>query len=134
MEAVTEGVLVTGLARATLSGECSRCLTAVSEELEFDVQELYAYADKADPDDEDASVMVGELVDLEPLIRDEVLLDLPFMPLCRPDCLGLCPTCGADLNEDPDHQHDERIDPRWAELQQWQNDAAAQDPDQAGTD
>lgn len=127
MEAVTEGVLVSGIVSATLTGECSRCLTEVSEPVEIDVQELYTYPDKADPDDEDASVMEGELIDLEPLVRDEVLLDLPFMPLCRPDCLGLCPTCGQDLNDDPDHEHAPTTDPRWAGLAAWRSDATDED-------
>lgn len=123
MEAVTEGVLVTGIVAATLTGECSRCLTEISQAVEVDVQELYMYPDKADPHDEDASVMEGELIDLEPLVRDEVLLDLPFMPLCRPDCSGLCPECGVDLNDDPQHEHAANTDPRWAALASWRSDA-----------
>lgn len=123
MEAVTEGVLVTGVVRATLSGECSRCLGDVSQPVEIDVQELYAYPEKVDPDDEDASTLTGDLIDLEPLVRDEVLLDLPFMPLCRPECAGLCPTCGVDLNTEPEHQHAERVDPRWAGLADWKPEA-----------
>ena len=47
---------------------------------------------------------------------DAVVLDLPFTPLCRDDCLGLCVTCGANLNDDPDHSHGEEIDARWAAL------------------
>lgn len=56
------------------------------------------------------------MIDLEPILRDAVVLELPFTPLCRPDCAGLCPECGADLNRDPDHGHAEPIDPRWAGL------------------
>ena len=85
------------------------------------------YPEKADPDDEDASVMEGECIDLEPLVRDEVLLDLPFMPLCRADCLGLCAECGVDLNDDPEHEHADRTDPRWAALAGWRSDAAGEE-------
>jgi uncharacterized protein len=48
-----------------------------------------------------------------------VVLDLPFSPLCTEDCRGICPVCGADLNDDPDHGHDDDVDPRWGDLQQW---------------
>ncbi|MEN0072688.1 MAG: DUF177 domain-containing protein, partial [Propionicimonas sp.] len=60
-----------------------------------------------------------DLVDLEPLLRDAVVLDLPFTPLCRPDCAGLCPTCGENLNRDPEHSHAEATDARWAGLAAW---------------
>ena len=58
-----------------------------------------------------------DLLDLEPLLRDAVVLSLPFQPLCRDDCPGLCIECGARLADDPGHQHEEPIDPRWAALQ-----------------
>ncbi|MDP3969602.1 MAG: DUF177 domain-containing protein [Nocardioides sp.] len=117
-EAVMEGVLVTGTASAVLAGECARCLEPISEQSEFDLQELYVYDDSDIVDDEDEGVsrMVGDLLDLEPVLRDAVVLALPFQPLCRDDCPGLCIECGARLADDPDHQHDEPIDPRWAGL------------------
>ncbi len=59
------------------------------------------------------------MIDLEPVLRDAAMLDLPFIPLCREDCAGLCPTCGVNLNDDPDHGHGEAIDPRWADLADW---------------
>ena len=61
-------------------------------------------------------MLQGDLVDLEPLLRDAVVLALPFQPLCMDDCPGLCPECGARLADDPDHAHDAAIDPRWAAL------------------
>ena len=76
----------------------------------------------------------GDLLDLEPVLRDAVVLALPFQPLCRPDCLGLCPECGARLADDPDHTHDAPIDPRWAQLQQLAApDLDAQPEDPAGS-
>ncbi len=115
LESVVEGVLVTGTARAQLQGECVRCLTDIFDEMEIDVMELFVYPGSEATEDE-ASRLVGDLIDLEPLIRDAVVLDLPFQPLCRDDCAGLCVTCGADLNDDPDHSHEAPIDPRWERL------------------
>ena len=59
--------------------------------------------------------MNGDLIDLEPALRDAVVLALPLQPLCRDDCPGLCPECGARLADDPGHAHD-AVDPRWAAL------------------
>ncbi|MFT3970503.1 MAG: YceD family protein [Micropruina sp.] len=126
LESVVEGVLVTGAAEVTLTGQCARCLEPISFDEEVDLQELYLYPDK-EPDDEEASRLEDDLLDLEPLLRDTVVLDLPYTPLCRPDCAGLCPDCGADLNADPDHAHDDRIDPRWAGLTGWTADPDDED-------
>jgi uncharacterized protein len=120
LEAVMEGVLVTGTAAAGLDGECVRCLEPIHDEIEVDFQELFVYEEKDDEtDDEDSgtSRLEGDLLDLEPLLRDAVVLSLPFQPLCQDDCPGLCIECGARLADDPDHQHEEPIDPRWAALQ-----------------
>jgi uncharacterized protein len=118
LEAVMEGVLVTGTARAGLEGECARCLEPVSDDIEVRFQELFVYAGRdVDPDEElEVSMLQDDLVDLEPLLRDAVVLALPFQPLCQDDCPGLCPECGARLADDPDHGHDEPVDPRWAAL------------------
>jgi uncharacterized protein len=118
LEAVMEGVLVTGTARAVLEGECARCLEPISDEIEVRFQELFVYDDlDVDPDEElEVSTLRHDLVDLEPLLRDAVVLALPFQPLCQDDCPGLCPECGARLADDPDHGHDAPVDPRWAAL------------------
>lgn len=117
-EAVVEGVLVTGTADMQAVGECVRCLTEVTVPVEVDVQELFVH-DPAGEDDEEVSVLSGDYVDLEPVLRDDVVLDLPFQPLCSPDCSGLCPTCGARLDDDPGHHHETAADPRWAALGGW---------------
>jgi len=114
LESVTEGVLVTGTVEAELSGECARCLGPVHEHRTFDLQDLYYYPGK-DADD-DALFVKDDLIDLEPPMRDAVVLELPFTPLCREDCRGLCPECGFPLNDDPEHTHGEAIDPRWEAL------------------
>ncbi len=121
LEAVGEGVLVTGTAEVTLAGECVRCLTPISTRVEVDVQELFYYPGNG-PDDDETSRIEGERIDLEPVLRDTVVLDLPFTPVCRDDCEGLCQVCGANLAADPGHAHDEGTDDRWAGLAGWQPD------------
>lgn len=120
LEAVMEGVLVTGSASAGLVGECVRCLDELRDTVESTFQELYVYDDAAhdvDADEEsDVKRLEGDLLDLEPVLRDAVVLALPFQPLCSPDCPGLCTECGARLADEPDHSHEAPIDPRWAGL------------------
>ncbi|MBQ1092354.1 DUF177 domain-containing protein [Streptomyces sp. B93] len=128
LESVMEGVLVTGTARARAEGECVRCLEPLQQELEADFQEMFSYPDaddrgrvKAEPgddaeDDEDRLFLEDGLFDLEPVLRDAVVLALPMQPVCREDCPGLCAECGARLADDPDHHHD-AVDIRWAALQ-----------------
>ncbi|MGV0742053.1 YceD family protein [Mycolicibacterium sp. XJ870] len=123
LESVSEGVLVTGTMSAPTAGECARCLTPITGEVEIDLTELFAYPDSATDEtsesDEIARVGIGrraDTVDLEQPIVDAVVLALPFSPLCRPDCAGLCPDCGIPLaTAEPGHHHD-KIDPRWAKL------------------
>ena len=119
LESVMEGVLVSGTARAPLAGECVRCLDAIDSETTVELQELYVYPDRAEDmgaaADDEVRVVEGELIDFEPTLRDAVVLALPQAPLCRDDCPGLCPQCGARLADDPTHQH-EIADPRWAAL------------------
>jgi uncharacterized protein len=114
LEAVMEGVLVSGTVTAPVAAECGRCLEPVSDTVAVEVQELYAYAreDAAD----DSPLLVGDLIDIEPLVRDAVVLALPLNPVCTEDCTGLCPGCGVRRTDlDPAHTHDE-TDPRWAAL------------------
>ena len=134
MEAVMEGVLVTGTASAELTGECARCLEPISDEIEVRFQELFVYDDQdySSEEDDEVSMLEGDLVDLEPLLRDAVVLALPFQPLCMDDCPGLCPECGARLADDPGHAHEAPIDPRWAGLTalQQESEQDQQDPQQ----
>ena len=123
LESVVEGVLVTGSVRGTATGACVRCLDPLELDVEGTFQELFAYADRAahhhevgaDSDEDEVHELVGDLIDLEPVLRDAVVPTLPFQPVCRPDCPGLCSECGMHLAEDPDHHH-EVIDPRWSSL------------------
>jgi uncharacterized protein len=119
LEAVMEGVLVSGTIRGRTAGECMRCLGDVDSTLESTMQELYVYPGKApegQDDDDELRELEDDLINLEPAIRDAVVLTLPFQPVCRQDCPGLCSECGARLADDPEHHH-ESADPRWAALQ-----------------
>jgi uncharacterized protein len=130
LESVSEGVLVTGTVSAPLAGQCGRCLDPIRDELSVSVCELFAYAhsttDETSEEDEVHRVD-GDLLDVEPVVRDAIVLGLPWTPLCRPDCPGLCPDCGQRLADLPaDHAH-VRLDPRWAAL------AAFAEPDVSTT-
>ncbi|MFR9726875.1 YceD family protein [Streptomyces sp. MS19] len=127
MESVMEGVLVTGTARAPLAGECVRCLEPLTDEVTADFQEMFSYPESEgtgrrpaetgdDEEDEETLYVQGDLFDLEPVVRDAVVLSLPLQPVCQEDCPGLCPECGALLAQDPDHGHDAPVDIRWAAL------------------
>ena len=117
LESVMEGVLVSAVVRGQATGECVRCLDPLERELEVTFQELYTYPGTSpEGDEEDLHELEGDLLDLEPVLRDAVVLALPFQPVCSDDCPGLCSQCGTRLADDPEHQHDS-IDPRWAALQ-----------------
>ncbi len=119
LESVSEGVLVSGRVTAPVRGECGRCLRPISDTVDVSIQELYAYEHSATvetTDEDEVGRLQGDLIDLEPALRNAVVLALPNHPLCREDCPGLCPRCGVPLDELPgDHRH-EQVDPRWAAL------------------
>jgi uncharacterized protein len=119
LESVVEGVLLTGTASVAATGSCSRCLDPISEDIEVELTELFAYpgsTTEATTDEDEISRLVDNRIELEQLVCDAIVLALPLVPLCEEDCLGLCVDCGvkwADL--EPGHGH-EKIDPRWAAL------------------
>ncbi|HYP92202.1 MAG TPA: DUF177 domain-containing protein [Mycobacterium sp.] len=119
IESVSEGVLVSGTVWAPTSGECARCLTPITGDVEIDLTELFAYPDSATDETTESDELgrvADDTVDLEQPIIDAMGLALPFSPLCGPDCAGLCPQCGVPLaTAEPGHHH-EQIDPRWAKL------------------
>ena len=119
LESVTEGVLVTGTLTAPITGQCGRCLDPVTDELDVEICELFAYPDSAtDQTTEQDEIyrIDGEKLDVEPVVRDAIVLGLPWTPLCRADCAGLCPECGQRMADLPAGHTHETIDPRWAGL------------------
>ncbi len=126
LESVTEGVLVSGTVSGPVQGECGRCLRPVTDTVSVAIQELYAYehsATEETTEEDEVGRLQGDLLDLEPVLRDAVVLALPNHPLCREDCPGLCPECGVPKDELPaDHQH-AQPDPRWAALAKLTDDA-----------
>ena len=119
LESVAEGVLVSGTAAATATGQCARCLIEVTEPVVAGIRELFAFPDSATAattEEDEIPLVVDDRIDLEQVVRDEVVTALPMAPLCRPDCRGLCVECGGRLDDlEADHSH-EILDPRWAAL------------------
>jgi uncharacterized metal-binding protein YceD (DUF177 family) len=119
LESVMEGVLVTGDLDVPVVGSCARCLEPIEDTLHLDVQELYAYpgsTTEATSEEDEVRRLEGDFLDLEPLVRDTVVLSLPLAPVCTEDCAGLCVDCGLRLDDLPaDHSH-EVVDARWAAL------------------
>ena len=120
MESVVDGILVTGSVVVDVNGECSLCLDPIDYEMSANIQELFVFekAPAGGPEDEvdEQYAVEDDSIDLEPALRDAVILQLPFQPVCRDTCQGLCADCGARLEDDPGHHH-EVLDPRWSALQ-----------------
>jgi len=119
LESVMEGVLVTGELDVPVTGSCARCLEPIEDTLHLDMQELYAYegsTTEATSEEDEVRRIEGDFLDLAPLARDTVVLNLPLAPVCSEDCAGLCVDCGQRLDDLPaDHSH-EIVDARWAGL------------------
>jgi uncharacterized protein len=91
----------------------------MTSSVEASFQELYHYEPSPEEDDEDILLLDGDLLDVEPVLRDAVVLALPLSPLCSDDCTGLCPQCGVRLADaEPGHQHDDAVLPEWESLRQ----------------
>ena len=112
LESVHEGILVSGEVSTVATGVCGRCLIDIAQSVQVDFQELFAYSSGEAFDFE----VHDDHVDLEPLVRDAVVLSLPFQPVCRPDCPGLDPETGERLADLPDREPTKTIDPRWSAL------------------
>lgn len=112
LESLHDGILVTANIDTTASGECGRCLIELEQPVQVEIRELFAYSGTEAFEYE----IRDDTLDLEPVIRDAVVLSLPFQPICQEDCLGLCPRCGVRLLDDPGHEHEAEVDPRWAAL------------------
>ncbi|MBW8012323.1 MAG: DUF177 domain-containing protein [Chloroflexi bacterium] len=100
---------------AVTQSECGRCLDEVTQSLETNFTELYAFNEKSVTE---SGLILPEngKIDLAPILREYLLLEMPINPLCRPNCLGLCLECGENLN-DSEHTHEkDNIDPRLSKL------------------
>jgi uncharacterized protein len=113
LESIVEGIFVTGSVGGRMTLRCARCLKEFERDFDVSMSEVYA----REPGPEDDYALADDLtLDPEPMVRDAVVLEMPFSPLCRPGCLGLCARCGGDRNLGectcgPD------VDPRWAALE-----------------
>ncbi|KAA8819066.1 YceD family protein [Bifidobacterium vespertilionis] len=129
-DSIVDGIIFTGRVSAPAHAECTRCLKPIEHPWTADVTAFFPLEDtRRDNRKGEVEIIAGEdesedtyplsadgsFADIEALLRDTLVEALPLQPLCRPDCLGLCSQCGADLNEDPDHHHD-MPDIRFAEL------------------
>ncbi len=104
----------------SLGGPCFRCLQDAELTLELRLREYQAA--KPESDDERTEYLVDDRLDLSAWAHDAIALALPDKILCRPECAGLCPVCGKDLNAEPHEHVEERTDPRWAKLSELQRE------------
>jgi uncharacterized protein len=107
LDAVAGGIEVRGTVTVAVRHRCYRCLTEIDDELELDLVQVVT----ADPDGDDDYHLDGDVLDLEPLLRDEVMLALPVAPVCGPDCPGLVGVPGSGLNTATPDQEDESTSP-----------------------
>ncbi|CED91964.1 MAG: DUF177 domain-containing protein [Actinomyces succiniciruminis] len=134
LTSLDNGILVRGHADVHLAGQCVRCLRDLEDDTTISFDELYftpeaarAQAAEGDEEADELFILGDSTLDLEPALRDALVLALPFQPLCREDCAGLCPQCGERLDDLPADHHHEQLDPRWSAL-------ASLLPDGADTD
>ena len=117
---VGEGVFVRGTLRTTVRLACRRCLSPVEQPVDASVDFLFVERTREDEAEQDEEVYYlperGDELDLTQAVREQLLLDVPGFALCGEECRGLCPQCGANLNEDPAHAHEREPDARWAKL------------------
>jgi uncharacterized protein len=114
LESVVEGILVSGRLTGVLSLICARCLDGFERPFTIDLHELFV--ETPAPDGDDYGLGPDASIDTGPMALDAIGVEMPFAPLCRPDCLGLCETCGGNRNLDECPGHEE-VDPRWAGLE-----------------
>lgn len=110
-----QGLLADVQFAGIVNGECSRCLDATEISLATRFSELFAFDERSTTESQ-LLVPDDRMIDLKPLIRDYIILDMPISSLCKPDCLGLCGTCGKNLNSENHIHEEEDFDPRLAAL------------------
>jgi len=128
LEALSDGIAVTGVATAYWHGECKRCLAPVQESTEIDIDELY----QVKVTDPDAFPIDADQLTLLPMVRENILVVVPQFLLCQPECKGMCPQCGADLNEGQCSCATPVTDDRWAALEALKHELADENEGTAG--
>lgn len=113
LEALSDGIAVSGVATGHWHGECKRCLSSVHESADIEIDELY----QVTVTDPDAFPIDADQLMLLPMVRENILIAVPQFLLCRPDCKGLCPQCGVDLNVGTCSCEAPGTDDRWAVLE-----------------
>ncbi len=110
-----QGILLQADLQASTELECVRCLTNIQQALKINFTELYAFSQRYVTD---SGLLMPEtgVIDLNPVLREYAVLEIPISPLCKPDCKGLCPICGNNLNESTCSHEDDSGDPRLASL------------------
>ena len=112
-----QGLLVETQMHASYPAECGRCLNEFEQPLDVDFKELYAFPGR-DLEESDLRLPADGKIDLAPLVREYMFLEVPINPVCTPECKGFCSICGESL-ADPTHSHEEQaIDPRMAALRE----------------
>jgi uncharacterized protein len=112
LERIPEGIVVRGEVDVVWAAECCRCLRPLNGTLAVGIDELF----EPSPIDGETYLLDHDCIDLDQVVRDAVVLELPQAPHCRDDCLGLCPLCGTDRNDGDCGCVQEDDDPRWAAL------------------
>ena len=110
-----QGLIAQGAFSAETTVTCARCLTNFVQELDWEFTELYAF-DNRSTTDSDLLLPEDAHLDVEELLREYALLEIPINPVCKPDCLGLCPECGQNLNEKDCGHRPEEPDSPFAKL------------------
>lgn len=114
LERVPDGIVVRGRARGRWTAACARCLAPVAGELDCSISELF----EPEPLEGETYPLDGDEIDLEPAVRDAVIVEIPAAPLCSIDCAGLCASCGVDRNRTECTCDPEPPDPRWDALRE----------------
>ncbi|MGH2738994.1 MAG: YceD family protein [Actinomycetota bacterium] len=116
LESLVGGILASGAITGSMSCRCARCVKEFTKPFRVEVSELFVSASSAATRDGDEYPIAEGSIDLEPMIRDAVVLSMPFSPLCKPECLGICERCGGDRNLGA-CSCPPLTDPRWAVLE-----------------
>jgi len=115
---INRGILSTGHLYSQVSLQCARCLETFSQPIDLYLETQFGMPRMKPRDSPIFLIGVNGILDLSEALREQILLDLPMQPLCKPDCRGLCPECGKNLNEGPCDCMKEVIDPRLARLKE----------------